>query len=113
MCCWGSGDGTGVRRTGRLGPSFERLLAGLAACRVLTRFFGRLGLDFVGFAGLGFDFAFFDLGFIAFAFASFGFTSFAFALALETFTFKLLEGFFLTFFNASPASCDRSTCLRS
>jgi hypothetical protein len=34
-----------------------------------------------------------------------------FAFGLEVFFFPLLEGFFLTFFNGSPASCDLEVLL--
>src|SRR5689334_22275020 len=36
-----------------------------------------------------------------------------FAFGLEVFFFPLLEGFFLTFFNGSPASCDLEVFLNS
>ena len=98
MCCWGSGEGTGVRRTGRFAISLER-------------FFGATE------AGLGFALEAFAFGaFRAGAFAlTFTFTAFLsdFDFALKVFFFPIPEGFFLAFFNASPAYVTRNPRLWS
>ena len=83
-----------MRRTGRRANS-------------LDRFFGAAGLCGASFPlALGFTFAA-----LAGALALAGLLTLTallsdFAFEAEVFFFRILEGLFLTFFNASPASCD-------